>query len=51
MNINIKIIIVSIIIGTLLWINIADMYIRYSWIDDKQTYIYESFKNLDLKCE
>lgn len=51
MKINIGVIIaISIMIWIILWLVLVDLMIRTGGIYEKQTYIYEQFKDLDLKC-
>lgn len=51
MKLNLPIIIISsMIIGFILWLCMIDLVLRYSWFTERETYIYEQFKDLDIKC-
>lgn len=45
-----QIITISIIIGIIIGLCIINTILNFSGFYDKQTYIYEWFKNLDLQC-
>lgn len=39
-----------IVIWFILWISIIDLYLKKTWFEEKQSFIYNEFKKLELKC-